>query len=323
MSLADAFFSDLLLFEDGRAMLKGCPGEGSHLVPVPEDCTDDVRDLPQILINAVLTQHRATLRIAHAGLKFRVASIQQEAGRVWFLRRLAEQVPALETLGLRPYLTDWLLSPEQSHGLVLFSGSQASGKTTVASALVARRLTCFGGHAVTFECPAELPLSGPWGTHGHCFQTEIAKEGELAEEIEHAHRYASPDIIFIGEIRTKYAALEALRVAQGSTRQMVVATIHGLNVTTALERLIAWARELDGQGVCHNLANALLAVVHLTLDHTEKGPVLQSPEHLLLPHNSHQDKTLPIRSKLREGEIHTLHNDMKSLRSHIMEGGRV
>lgn len=316
MPLADMQFSDLLLFPDGSARLKGCPGAGPQLVPVPTDCTREVADLPDLLSR----HEQATLRYRHNGITYRVARIDDVDGkRIWFLRRLAEAVPSFASLGLLPVLCSWLMGPEQRQGLVLFSGAQASGKTTTASAFVAGRLEVYGGHSVTFENPAELPLAGSWGQYGYCFQTEITSESELAQEIERAHRYASPDIIFIGEIRTRHAALEALRVSLGSSRQLVVATIHGLDVITALDRLVTWACELDGDNARQNLADALLAVVHLSL---ESGPdgrrCLASPQFLLLPF---KESSRGIRVKLRNGQFHTLTDDMRELKARIAHKG--
>lgn len=316
MPLADMQFSDLLLFPDGTARLKGCPGAGPQLVPVPPDCADEVADLPDLLAR----HEQAAMRYRHKGITYRVARIDDVDGRrIWFLRRLAEVVPAFESLGLMPVLCSWLMGEEQRQGLILFSGAQASGKTTTASAFVARRLQIYGGHSVTFENPAELPLAGSWGQYGYCFQTEIAGETELAQEIERAHRYASPDIIFIGEIRTRHAALEALRVSLGSSRQLVVATIHGQDVITALDRLVAWACELDGDNARQNLADALLAVVHLSLESGPDGQrCLTSPQFLLLPF---KESSRGIRVKLRNGQFHTLTDDMRELKARIAHKG--
>lgn len=316
MPLVDIQFSDLLLFPDGSARLKGYPGAGPQLVPVPEACTLEVAELP-----ALLGKHaQATMRYRHGDITYRVARIDDVDGkRIWFLRRLAESVPPFDSLGLLPVLCSWLMNPEQRQGLVLFSGAQASGKTTTASAFVARRLEVYGGHSVTFENPAELPLAGSWGQYGYCFQTEITSETELAQEIERAHRYASPDIIFIGEIRTRHAALEALRVSLGSSRQLVVATIHGLDVVTALNRLITWACEMDGDNARQNLADALLAIVHLSLENDAAGQrELTSPQFLLLPFT---DESRGIRSKLREGKFQTLPDDMRQLKNRILTKG--
>lgn len=314
--LAELQFSDLLLFPDGTARLKGCPDAGPQLVPVPPDCVSEIANLPALLAR----QDQLAMRYQHNGITYRVARIDDVDGqRIWFLRRLADAVPQFESLGILPVLSSWLLGAEQRQGLVLFSGPQASGKTTAASSFVARRMCLFGGHAVTFENPAELPLAGSWGAYGYCFQTEIGSESELAQEIERAHRYASPDIIFIGEIRTRHAALEALRVALGSSRQLVVATIHGQDVVTALDRLAAWARELDGDNACQNLADALLAVIHLSLESDGEGNrKLSSPQFLLLPF---RDDTKGIRAKLRDGKFHTLADDMRELKARIANKG--
>ncbi|WP_254845238.1 ATPase, T2SS/T4P/T4SS family [Desulfovibrio sp. DV] len=335
VSLAELFFSDLIILPDGSARLKGCPESGQQLIPVPPDCADEVKELPKKLIDAVLARRQTdpatglrveprTIRYSHNGVYYRVAEIQDvDAGQTWFMRRLPSEVPQLSKLGLPPYLSEWLLLAEQRQGLVLVAGAQASGKTTTASALVASRLQQHGGHAVTFENPAELPLGGSWGEHGHCFQTEIQGEHELPMQIERAHLYASPNVIFIGEIHTKFAALEALRVALGSRQQLVVATIHGFDVLAALERLINWAQELDGANACENLANSLLAIL---LQDLESEPKWQKcPQYLLLPFTASNPENAMrvkgIRAKLRERQLQSLGDDMRDLRNRIADHG--
>ena len=334
-SLAELSFSDLIILPDGSARLKGCPDSGQQLIPVPPDCAAEARELPKKLIDAVLAKRQTdpatglrveprTIRYSHNGVYYRVAEIQDvNSGQTWFMRRLPAEVPVLPELGLPSYLTDWLLLAEQRQGLILVAGAQASGKTTTASALVAGRLKRHGGHAVTFENPAELPLGGSWGDHGYCFQTEIQGEHELPMQIERAHLYASPNVIFIGEIHTKFAALEALRVALGSRQQLVVATIHGLDVIAALERLINWAQELDGVNACENLANSLLAIL---LQDLESEPKLQKcPQYLLLPFAAPNSESAMrirgLRAKLRERQLQTLGDDMRDLRNRIADHG--
>jgi twitching motility protein PilT len=335
--LGDLVFSDLLLLPDGSARLKGCPDSGQQLVPLPGECEGEILDLPKRLMDAFLSMReldpatglrvgRSTIRFQHGGVHYRVADFQDvDGGRTWFLRRLPGTVPDLDSLGLPPFLCEWLLMPNQRHGLVLVAGAQASGKTTTASALVAARLRRFGGHGVTFENPAELPLGGSWGEHGHCFQTEIHGEHELAAHIERAHLYASPNVIFIGEIHTKYAAIESLRVALGSRQQLVVATIHGFDVLAALERLINWAQEIDRANACENLANSLLAIILQDLECEER--LHKVPQCLLLPFpydgqpTDSLTRTKGIRAKLRENQLHPLNDDMRQLRNLIKDNG--
>lgn len=320
MPLASIPFSDLLLFADGTGRLRGCPGAGPQLVPVPEDCVEEVRELPALLKSFT----PSAMRYHHRGVTYRVARIEGvDRSSTWFLRRLADTVPAFESLGLQPFLTDWLLAREQKQGLVLFSGPQGSGKTTAGSAYIVKRLELYGGHAITLEYPAELPLGGAWGEYGHCVQSEIDGEPALAKAIEQVYRHAAPVILYIGEIRTAQAALEVLRVALSSSQQLVVATIHGLSAIAALERLVAWARGVD-HNASQNLADSLLAIIHLSLD-GEVGNTtrkLTSPGFLLLPFNE-SDEAKSARAKLRENTLTFLHDDMRQLRNRIANDGGI
>jgi twitching motility protein PilT len=206
------------------------------------------------------------------------------------------------------------LDGAQKQGLVIFSGAQSSGKTTTASSYTKERLVMFGGHGVTFENPVEQPLNGLCGTHGWCFQTEISGEEELAAHIEMAHRLSAPNIIFIGEIRTRHAAVEALRIALGSDQQLVVVTVHGLDVASALERLVTWAREIDGENACQNLAASLLAVVHQRIAEVNGKRLLHTPEFLLVPFT---EESKAIRAKVREKRFGALGEDMLKQRNRI------
>ncbi len=330
MSLADHEFSDLLLFPGGWK-LKGCPATGQQLVPVPEDCREEVSAIVRELLlrfvkipNPQLTDEPGELdgaacsrsiRYRHKGIQYRAAAVQDVTGDyTFFLRRLPDAVPGLETLGLPPHLTDWLLKPETLQGLVLVTGAQASGKSTTAASLAAARLTKWGGHGLTLENPAELPLGRAWGEHGYCIQTEIGSEQELARQIECAHRFSSPNVILIGEIRTKRAAMEALRIAQGSSRQVVIATAFGLNLLTAMGTLLKGACELDGESAAHNLANCLLCVIQQELCLTDGGYVLRVPDFLLCPFTEEGDV---IRRKIREGKLNALADDIRQQKNRV------
>lgn len=328
MALHEQDFTDLILLPDGRGLLKGVPGHDQQLVPVRDEDGVELTGLPGALESSFLSsvpsaceaspgvrRHPDTIRFEHCDVRYRVAAFDNvDSGRTWFLRRLAESVPALESIGLPEQLVTWLSAEEQSQGLVLISGPQASGKTWTAAALIAARLRLYGGHGVTFENPVEMPLTGPHGQHGYCFQTEILGEHELAAHIERAHRYGSPNIIHIGEIRSKYAATEALRVSLGSSRQMVVATIHGLDAVAALDRLLTWARELEGEAASRNLENSLLAVIHQDLASVNGKRTLRCPEFLLVPF---RDEFKGIRAKLKDGNLGDLRNDIREQRNRV------
>jgi twitching motility protein PilT len=236
-------------------------------------------------------------------MKFRVAILNavEELGRTFFIRRLADSVPEFTDLGIPGRLCDWLLESGNSKGLVLFAGPQGVGKTTSANAYIKSRLTAHGGHAVTYEHPVELPLSGPHGQNGFCWQTDITSEAELQSYIEGTHGLSSPNVVFIGEIRSKYAATETLRAALGSSKQLVVATIHGTSISTALDRLLLGAQELDGLLAQHNLSQTLAAIVFQEIHFNESfGRRVLNTAFLLVPFDS---RGAAIRAKLRKGDL--------------------
>lgn len=331
--LKDLEFSDIILLLDGLAYLKGTPGSGQHLVPIPDELKSEVNDL----LDHVKEQFKgkdkgASPRIKHMTLFFRAAAFEDvNFGSAFFMRRLADSVPNLPMIGYSTPMVNWLTNREQCNkGLLLFSGGQGAGKTTSAASFIQERLRLYGGHAVSFENPVEMPLAGAHGDFGRCFQTEIESEAELAYHIERAHRYSSPNIIYIGEIRSKYAASESLRVALGSKQQLVVATIHGLSIITALNRLLTWAVELDGKIAYQNLAQTLVGIIHQELvDEEEKEGIrdgkvpqrtLQVPEYMFVPFH---DNAKHIRSLLADGNLDKLKDEIRSQRNRAAFSGSI
>lgn len=321
MVLKSVSFTDLILHESGEAFMKGCDNCDQKLVPCDDDIAKEIKVLHEEVLKVHKESGRHTFRIQHEDIGYRVAlyeGVVWGSGKVFFLRRIQEKVSPFTELGLPDALSEWLLSANQSKGLVLFTGAQASGKTFSASSLVATRLSTLGGHAVSFENPAEMPLDGKHGKFGFCFQAEIDHEEDLAEAIERSHRFASPNIIYIGEIRSKHAASEALRVCLGSDQQIVVATLHGFDLVTALERLVTMAREIDGDIASQNLAQGLLAVVHQQLEHVDGKTTLHVPQFLLAPFT---ENFKGLRAKIKNGELAGLQEEMREQRNRIQFGG--
>lgn len=306
-------YTDLLVTSTGLTLMRGGPEDG--LVT----CRPDQH---QALRNQVSghwkTTGQGSFRLEWEGRFYRVTVLEDLAGPAFFLRRMPRTVPDFESLGLPQPVARWLVN-DCRKGLVLFCGAQGSGKTTSACALVRSRLLHDGGHAVTFECPAEMPLHGIHG-NGFCFQTELEDETALAQALCSAHRYASPDILFIGEIRTRYAAAQVLRAALGSDRQLVVATIHGLDLSSALDRLLTFAREADGDIAARNLAQTLTAVMFQRMSTHGGRACVDLSEFLLIPFT---EGAKSIRSKLRSGSLLALGDDIREQKNRLAFRGEL
>lgn len=306
-------FTDLILLPNGQGKLKGTPEYGSKLVDLPSGI--DTQQLFESIKGLVQSKKQNKFRIIIGNIFYRVAVYDDSnQASTAFLRRLPETVPAFTSLGIPSPLDTWLLQARHQKGLVLFAGAQGSGKTTSAASYIQTRIAKNGGHMVSFECPAEMPLAGPCGEYGYCFQGDI-EEDSLAQNIKLSHRFASPDILYIGEIIGPDTASQALRAALGSNKQVVVSSIHGLSVIAALDRLLTWAKEIEGNDAANNLlASSLFAVLFQELHEYNGKKSLQVPEYLFVPFSKDGDS---IRSALRDGNLRSLQNDMNALYNRI------
>ncbi len=274
LTLKDLDFTDLLVLPDG-AYLKGMPRQGHRLLSVAQELPAfDAQAFAAQCSNAQCKKlirlpenekYDLSVRVTFDEVSFRATPIMTAADGdgelTWIARRLPATVPTLKELKFPPNYTDWLLRPEHTKGLILFLGDQASGKTWSASALLAERLALWGGHAITFEDPPELPLNGRWGKYGHCFQTEFC--GDFETKVKSVKNLGSPNILFVGQIRDKNAAYNTLKLALGAGETLVIATLHGLDIHSGLENFIADAAQIGGTDWSYNtLANVILAVFH-------------------------------------------------------------
>jgi twitching motility protein PilT len=313
-------FSDIILLDGKTAYLKGTPDKGQQLVPVPENYAAYLKSLfAEVDTRFKDGQHDVSIRISHDNIYYRAACYKDVSGNVYFLRRIPGSVPDFFSIGLPQHLANYYAAPEQQRGLILIAGAQGSGKTTTAAALVKTRLSLYGGHAITFESPVEMPLAGAYGEAGYCFQTEIRNESELAAQIERSHRYSSPNLIYIGEIRSKYAASESLRVALGSNQQLVIATIHGLNAIAALDRLLIWAKELDGNIAGRNLSQTLTGLLQLDLIQKNDKRILNVAEFLMVPFTA---EAKPLRAKLKDENFSSLESEICAQQNRMRTLGR-
>lgn len=176
-------------------------------------------------------------------------------------------VPMLEDLLLPRWWPEVLLQKAYAHkgGLVLMAAETGCGKSTTIAAMIASRLSRFGGHCRTIEDPAEFPLHGPWG-EGICVQREIDHTLPPREQFAGPMRdflraYPASSnggrIMVVGEVRDTTAAAELVRNACNG--MLVISTIHADNEATAVKRLCAMAKDELGsyELACDMVASSL------------------------------------------------------------------
>jgi twitching motility protein PilT len=189
-----------------------------------------------------------------AGLgRFRCSVFQQRGTVGLVLRVIPVQIRTIEELSLPPVLAR--ISDEE-RGLVLVTGTTGSGKSTTLAAMVDRinRTRCL--HVLTVEDPIEFL---------HKDHKSIVNQREVSTDTRsfaHAMRAAlrqDPDVILVGEMRDFETVETALLAAE--TGHLVFSTLHTLDATETINRIIAVFPPHQQKQIRLQLASVLRAVV--------------------------------------------------------------
>jgi twitching motility protein PilT len=145
---------------------------------------------------------------------------------------------------------------EEERGLVLVTGTTGSGKSTSLAALVDHVNTTRCAHVVTVEDPIEFL---------HRDNRSIVNQREVSVDTRsfaHALRSAlrqDPDVILVGEMRD-YETIETALLA-AETGHLVFSTLHTLDATETINRIIAVFPPHQQKQIRMQLASVLKAVI--------------------------------------------------------------
>ena len=162
--------------------------------------------------------------------RFRVNVFVQQGRTGAVLRIIPTDIPKIEDLNLPPILRDLVLT---KRGLILVVGGTGSGKSTTLAAMLGYRNANTRGHIITIEDPVEFVHK-----HDQCLitQREIGVDTESwGNALVNTLRQA-PDVILIGEIRTRETMEHAINFSE--TGHLCLSTLHANNANQALDRII-------------------------------------------------------------------------------------
>lgn len=192
--------------------------------------------------------------LGHAGIgRFRVHFHLQRG----LLGAVVRSVPsgALEFahLGLPPAVRTLAECPR---GLVLVTGSTGSGKSTTLAAMVHHINARHRKHIVTLEDPIEY-------VHDDVMAVVTQREvGSDARDFTAALRQVlreSPDVILIGEMRD--AETMSVAISAALTGHLVLSTVHTIDASQTLQRILAYYPEPMREQVCMDLSLCLQGVI--------------------------------------------------------------
>ena len=235
----------------------------------------------------------------HQNARFRVSAFVQKDCAGMVLRKIETKIPTVEQLNLPPILNEIAM---KKRGIVLLVGATGTGKSTTLAAMMGYRNENSRGHIITIEDPIEYVHE-----HKGCIitQREVGIDTKSFEAgLKNTLRQA-PDVILIGEIRTRETMDYAIQYAE--TGQLVFATLHANNANQALERIIHFFDAEHHEQILMDLSLNLRAIVAQQLIATPDGKGRRAAIEILL--NSQL-----IGDYIRKGEIHEIKPVMKRSR---------
>ena len=236
------------------------------------------------------------LAISEPGVgRFRVNIFKQRNSYALVIRNIKMEIPNADKLGLPPILRKSIM---EKRGLILFVGGTGSGKSTSLAALIDYRNSNASGHIITIEDPIEY-------LHPHkkslVNQREVGVDTLSYEDALKNTLRQAPDVILIGEIRSRETMEHALAFAE--TGHLCLSTLHANNSNQALDRIINFFPEERRNQLLLDLSLNLKAFVSQRLVPTIDGKRTAAIEILL--------GTQLVRDLIQKGDIHAIKEAME------------
>jgi len=195
--------------------------------------------------------------------RFRVNIFRQRGEVAMVIRNIRTEIPGIDMLGMPAVMKKIIMA---KRGLILVVGATGSGKSTSLAALIEHRNTHTKGHIITIEDPIEFIHQ-----HKGCIvnQREIGMDTDCFEDALSNTMRQAPDVILIGEIRSRETMEHALAFAE--TGHLTISTLHANNANQALDRIINFFPEDRHRSLLMDLSLNMKAFVSQRLLKTVDG----------------------------------------------------
>ncbi|WP_370277043.1 PilT/PilU family type 4a pilus ATPase [Pontibacterium sp.] len=228
--------------------------------------------------------------------RFRVSAFYQRDVPGMVLRRINDYIPSFDELNLPEVLKTLSMT---KRGLILFVGGTSTGKSTSLASMIDYRNSNSRGHIITIEDPIEF-----MHPHKQCIvtQREVGIDTDSFEVALKNTLRQAPDVILMGEIRTKETMQYGLTFAE--TGHLCLATLHANNANQALDRIISFFPPEHHDQLWMDLSLNLKAIVAQQLLPTKDGKGRRAAIEVLI-------NTPLIQDLIRKGNVHEIKEVMK------------
>jgi twitching motility protein PilU len=241
--------------------------------------------------------HECNFAIGVASVgRFRVSCFYQRNQVGMVLRRIETKIPSVEELSLPPIIKTLAMT---KRGIIVFVGATGTGKSTSLAAMIGYRNLNSTGHIITIEDPIEFVHK-----HEGCIitQREVGIDTESWDAALRNTLRQAPDVIMIGEVRTREGMDHAIAFAE--TGHLVLCTLHANNANQAMDRIINFFPEDRRGQLLMDLSLNLKGVVAQQLIPTPDGKSRRVAMEILLG-------TPLVQDYIRDGEVNKLKEVMK------------
>ena len=232
--------------------------------------------------------------------RYRVNAHMQRGKVGLAMRMIKTKVPPLSALSLPEVIARLTYLPR---GLVLVTGDTGSGKSTTLAAMIEAMNQRYKKHIITLEDPVEYTFESK-----QCVieQRELCQDmPTFASGLKHALRQ-DPDIILVGEMRDLETT--ALAISAAETGHLVLSTLHTVNASQTVERIVDMYPAGQQNQIRSMLANTLQAVVSQTLfSRIDRAGMIPAVETLLC--------TPAVRNLIREARTFEIPNVIETSRA--------
>ena len=251
------------------------------------------------------TSHECNFAISAHGIgRFRVSAFQQRNQVGMVLRRIETKIPTTEELRLPPVLNDVAMT---KRGLVIMVGATGTGKSTSLAAMIGYRNRNSTGHIISIEDPIEFVHH-----HDRCIitQREVGIDTDTFEiALKNTLRQA-PDVILIGEVRTRETMEYAIAFAE--TGHLCMCTLHANNANQAMDRILHFFPEDRRDQLLMDLSLNLKGIIAQQLIPTPDGKGRRAAIEVML-------NTPLMSDHIRKGEVHLMKELISKSNEHGMQ----
>ena len=235
--------------------------------------------------------------------RFRVSAFYQRNSIGIVCRRIETQIPTFTDLDLPESLSELAMA---KRGIIFLCGATGTGKSTTLAAMVGHRNCNATGHIISIEDPIEY-------VHKHrkslVTQREVGLDTVSFEMALRNTLRQAPDVIMIGEIRTRESMQHAITFAE--TGHLCLTTLHANNANQAMDRILHFFPEDRHQQVLLDLSFNLKAIIAQQLIPSIEGDRRHVAVEVLI-------NSPLVQEKIRKGKIEELKKIMRDSRHHGM-----